>query len=68
MAGKKPAKPMAGQGKDNNINLPGKAVKYFGSKNAQPFTCPTCKKSLVKGIVYEENNSVFCSRICIPNS
>ena len=65
MAGKKPAKPMAGQSKDMSKSLPGKAVMYFGSKYAEKFVCPKCKRSLVKGIIYEENNSSFCSRTCI---
>lgn len=65
MAGKKPAKTMAGQGKDNNNTLAGKAVMYFGSKNAEPFTCPTCNRSLIRGIIYEENNNSYCSRNCI---
>lgn len=66
MAAKKPAKPMAGQSNDTNKKLPGKAVMYFGSKNAQAFVCPTCNRSLTKGIVYEESNSMFCTRTCIP--
>lgn len=66
MAGKKPAKPIAGQSKDLSKVLPGKAVKYFGSKTAQAFVCPTCSKQLIKGIIYEENSSSYCSRVCIP--
>lgn len=66
MAGKKPAKPIAGQSRDMSKALPGKAVKFFGLANAQPFVCPTCSRELVKGIIYEENNSAYCSRVCIP--
>jgi len=66
MASKKPAKPMAGQANDTNKKLSGKAVMYFGSKTAQPFICPTCSRTLTKGIVYEEANSMFCTRTCIP--
>jgi hypothetical protein len=65
MASKKPAKAMAGQAKDNNKTLAGKAVMYFGSKNAAPFICPNCNRSLIKGIIYEESNDSFCSRRCI---
>lgn len=63
---KKPAKPIAGQSKDMTKTLLGKAVMYFGSKNAEPFTCPTCKRSLTKGIVYEEGSNAYCTRNCIP--
>jgi hypothetical protein len=63
---KKPAKPIAGQSKEMTKVLLGKAVMYFGSKNAEPFTCPTCSRQLIKGVIYEENNSSFCSRTCIP--
>lgn len=66
MASKKPAKPMAGQGNNDTKKLAGKAVLYFGSKDAEKFVCPTCNRSLVKGIIYEEGNSAFCTRTCIP--
>ena len=68
MASKKPAKVNAGTQREKGKVLPGKAVMYFGSKNALPFTCPTCLRQLIKGIIYEENNSAFCSRTCITNS
>lgn len=65
MASKNPAKSMAGQGRDIDKTLPGKAVMYFGSAKAKPFVCPVCSRSLIKGIIYEESNSLFCSRRCI---
>jgi hypothetical protein len=66
MASKKPAKPIAGQSRDTGKQLAGKAVKYYGSKGAAPFVCSTCSKELIKGIIYEENSSSYCSRVCIP--
>lgn len=66
MASKKPAKPIAGQSRDESKLLPGKAVKYFGAANAAPFVCPTCSRSLVKGIVYEVGADMYCNRVCIP--
>lgn len=66
MAGKKPAKVNAANKKEV-VTLPGKAIYYMGAKNTNGFTCPTCKRSLLKGIIYEytDGNS-YCSRKCIP--
>lgn len=64
MAGKKPAKVNSSNKKDSVV-LPGKAIKYMGSESKQ-FECPTCKRTLVKGILYEHNNEMFCTRGCIP--
>lgn len=64
---KKPAKPIAGQSKDKGKDLPGKAVLYMvPAKGATLFECPTCHRTLAKGIVYEMNNSMYCKRGCIP--
>lgn len=65
MAGKKPAKKNITNVKEVKKELPGKAVMYYGVPE-KPFTCPVCSKSLVKGIVYEDSNSMYCSRVCIP--
>lgn len=66
MAGKKPAK-VNSSNKKEKVELPGKAVKYMGSKNAKSFDCPTCNRSLIKGIIYEHTDSnSYCSRVCIP--
>lgn len=65
MAGKKPAKVNASNKKEVVI-LPGKAVYYMGSKNAKAFTCPTCSRNLLKGIIYEHQSSAYCSRGCLP--
>jgi hypothetical protein len=66
MAGKKPAKKnITSIQKQVKIELPGKAVKFFGSKGSA-FTCPTCNRSLIKGIIWEHEGSAYCQRICIP--
>ncbi len=66
MAAKKPAKRNITNTVVKEKTLLGKAVKYFGSKTAMPFTCPTCFRTLIKGIIYEELNTSYCSRTCIP--
>ena len=66
MAAKKPAKKNISNTPEKVKELPGKAVKYFGAKNSEPFCCPTCARKLSKGIIYEDNKVLFCSRICIP--
>lgn len=64
---KKPAKPIAGQSKDIGKNLPGKAVMYMTpAKTASLFECPTCRRTLSKGIVYEVGSAMYCKRGCIP--
>jgi hypothetical protein len=30
------------------------------------FTCPVCKRNLIKGIIYEHEGSSYCKRGCIP--
>jgi hypothetical protein len=66
MASKKPAKPIAGQNRDKGPTLPGKVVYYFGGNGCPPFVCPTCGSTFKKAFVYEENNVMYCKRICIP--
>lgn len=66
MAGKKPAKRnVSNNQKEIKIELPGKALKYVGVKGMK-FTCPICKRSLSKGIIWEHKNSMYCTRTCIP--
>lgn len=67
MASKKPAKPIAGQNRDKGPQLPGKAVMYNSPvKSGAMFECPTCHRTLSKGIIYEVNSKFYCKRICIP--
>ena len=65
MAGKKPAKRNVTNVKEVKKELPGKAVMYHGLLTAG-FTCPTCNRQLIKGIIYEQGSEAFCSRSCIP--
>jgi hypothetical protein len=68
MAGKKPAKVNASNKKQEQV-LPGKAIYYFGSKGTDKFTCPACKRSLLKGIIYEHTDgSSYCCRGCIAKA
>lgn len=66
MAGKKPAKRNVSNVKEAKVELPGKAVYYIGSSKGVMFTCPACKRSLTKGIIYEHQGSSYCKRGCIP--
>lgn len=65
MAAKKPAKRNIANAQEKKVELPGKIVMYYGTKD-KPFECPSCKRELVKGIIYEHNNSTYCTRTCIP--
>jgi hypothetical protein len=64
MAGKKPAK-VNSTIKKEIVVLPGKAV-YFMGLMTEGFTCPVCKRNLIKGIIYEHEGSSYCKRGCIP--
>jgi hypothetical protein len=67
MAGKKPAKRnISTPAKEAVKQLPGKAILYYGS-NLKFFECPTCARRVVKGIIWEEGSSSYCTRTCIPN-
>jgi hypothetical protein len=65
MATKKPAKRNVSNTQEKKIELPGKAVMYYGLLT-KGFTCPSCNRTLMKGIIYEHNNSSYCTRSCIP--
>lgn len=64
MAGKKPAK-VNSTNKKEKVDLPGKAVMYMGVRGKE-FNCPTCKRSLIKGIIYEQGQEAYCKRGCLP--
>lgn len=67
MASKKPAKVNAGTVREKVKELPGKAIKYFSPVRGQnPFICPSCNRTLYKGIVFDYNTIMYCSRKCIP--
>jgi hypothetical protein len=65
MAAKKPAKKNITSVKEVKKELPGKAIMYFGVPE-RAFVCPSCNKTLIKGIIYEHNSSSYCTRGCIP--
>jgi len=55
MAGKKPAQE----------TLPGKATFYMAGGKGVFHICPKCSKKTGRGIVYENQNELYCSRRCI---
>lgn len=65
MAGKKPAKAMAGQTKQVVLDpaVYGSQIKYMGSKNS-PCTCPSCGKKTIRGMVRQKGEDFFCSLVC----
>lgn len=70
MAGKKPAKPIAGQSKSTAVLDPatyGSLIKFHGSKNAK-CSCGTCAKEIVSGMVREKGGAFYCSTVCAKNS
>lgn len=69
MASKKPAKPIAGQSRQQ-IQDPavyGVMMMYIGSKEA-PCKCAKCGKQTVKGMVRHKNDEFFCSVTCVKSS
>jgi hypothetical protein len=67
MAGKKPSKVNYGN-KTKEIDRPGKATLYVAGFKAERNICPNCKKETRKGIVYEDQNILYCSRGCIARA
>jgi len=69
MAGKKPAKPMAGQSKQVALDtaIYGIAVKYSGTK-ASAMICPVCKKTVVRGMIRVRGEEMLCSLGCAEQS
>lgn len=65
MAAKKPAKKNITSVKEVKKDLPGKAVMYYGVPG-KGFTCPSCNRTLIKGIIYEHEGGSYCTRGCIP--
>lgn len=66
MAGKKPAKPMAGQNKkaDLDPSIYGQLIKFVGSKDAQ-CSCTKCGRSVVRGMVRILGDNFYCSITCM---
>ena len=69
MAGKKPAKAMAGQTKQVVLDpaIYGISVKYFGTKNS-PMVCPNCKRTSVRGMIRVRGEEMLCSLRCAEQS
>lgn len=44
--------------------LPGKSVLYIGM-GGKTFSCPSCDREFSKGMTYEHNGAMYCSRGCI---
>lgn len=65
MAGKKPAKPMAGQGRSvtQDPAVYGSPVRYIGSKQA-PFTCGECGKQTIRGMIRVKDSGSYCTITC----
>jgi hypothetical protein len=69
MAGKKPAKPIAGQSKQiiQDPAIYGSMIKFVGSKNAS-CSCAKCGKLTVRGMVRLKNDNYYCSLRCASES
>jgi hypothetical protein len=64
MAGKKPAK-VNSSNKTVQPTLPGKATYYMAALKGVFHVCPKCSKKTGRGIVYENQNELYCSRRCV---
>jgi hypothetical protein len=69
MAGKKPAKPMAGQTKQIALDpaVYGSLIKFHGSKDAR-CKCGSCAREIVRGMVREKGGAFYCSTVCAKKS
>lgn len=64
MAGKKPAKVNLGNKTTQRV-LPGKATYYMAGSKDVFNICPKCSQKTGRGIVYEVENQLYCSRRCV---
>lgn len=66
MAGKKPAKPMAGQSKQVTLDptIYGQLTKFVGSKTA-PAICAKCNRATIRGMMRVLNDKFYCSITCV---
>jgi hypothetical protein len=69
MAGKKPAKPMAGQSKQiiQDPAIYGLRVKFLGSKGASSI-CSKCNKETIRGMIRVKDEKNYCSAGCASSS
>lgn len=65
MAGKKPAKPIAGQSKQPSRDTEkyGSLIQYIGFKQA-PSICFQCGRQTIRGIIRMKGDISFCSDTC----
>jgi predicted RNA-binding Zn-ribbon protein involved in translation (DUF1610 family) len=68
MAGKKPAKSVAGQSRQTaeDPSIYGTQVMFMGSKLAK-FNCDKCGKSIVRGMIRVLSNARYCSKTCVTS-
>lgn len=68
MAGKKPAKPIAGQAKQaiEDPAIYGTQIMFMGSKLAKCI-CDKCGKSIVRGMIRVLGESRYCSKTCVTS-
>ncbi len=66
MAGKKPAKPMAGQSKQATLdpNIYGQLIRFAGTKTT-PCICARCGRSSIRGMVRVLGDKFYCSVTCV---
>lgn len=66
MAGKKPAKPQAGQGKQIALDpeIYGQLVKFIGTKDS-PCSCNKCGREIIRGMVRILKDNYYCSVTCM---
>jgi hypothetical protein len=69
MAGKKPAKPMAGQAKQavQDPAIYGSMVKFMGTKSATS-VCLKCGRVTVSGMIRVKEGKSYCSAGCAKAS
>ena len=68
MAGKKPAKPIAGQNRTvvQDPAIYGSIIKFVGMKSS-PCVCSQCGRETIRGIVRIKTDIFFCSATCAKN-
>lgn len=66
MAGKKPAKPMAGQSKQpvRDPEIYGIQVRYLGTPDTAS-SCVKCAKKTVRGMIRIKGDGHYCSVRCV---
>lgn len=65
MAGKKPAKPMAGQSKQPVLDpaIYGSLIKFYGFSGTG-CKCASCGNVTIRGMVRQKGDNFYCSLVC----